>query len=39
VNMLTTEIGRAETALAIGGAGGFVALLLMIAHLTRREVL
>ncbi len=39
VNMLTNEVGRAETALAIGGAGGLLALALMIAHLARREVL
>jgi lantibiotic transport system permease protein len=38
VNMLTDEAWRAETALAIGGAGGFVALVLMVAHLSWREV-
>ncbi len=38
VNMLTNEAWRAETALAIGGAGGFIALVLMVTHLSWREV-
>ncbi len=38
VNMLTNEAWRAETALAIGGAGGFIALLAMVTHLSWREV-
>jgi len=38
VNMLTTEAWRADTALTLGGAGGFIALALMVAHLSWREV-
>lgn len=38
VNMLATEPWRVETALAIGGAGGLIALGLMVAHLAWREV-
>jgi len=39
VNILIEESGRAETALMLGGAGGLVVLALMIAHLSRREVI
>ena len=39
VNMLATEAWRVETALTLGGVGGLVSLLLMLAHLSRREVL
>lgn len=39
VNILIDEPGRAETALSLGGAGGLVVLMLMIAHLARREVI
>jgi hypothetical protein len=39
VNILIEEPGRAETALMLGGAGGLVVLALMIAHLSRREVI
>jgi len=38
VNMLANESWRAETALAIGGAGGLVALALIVTHLSWREV-
>jgi lantibiotic transport system permease protein len=38
VNMLVNEAGRAETALALGGGLGFIALVAMIAHLSWREV-
>jgi ABC-2 type transport system permease protein len=38
VNMLTTEVGRPETALLLGGAGGLIALALAVAHLAWREV-
>lgn len=38
VNMLTDEAWRADTALMLGGAGGFVALALMVMHLSWREV-
>lgn len=38
VNMLTTDAWRADTALMLGGAGGLVALALMTAHLSWREV-
>lgn len=38
VNMLTTDAWRAETALALGGVGGLIALALMVAHLSWREV-
>ena len=38
VNMLTNDAWRADTALAIGGAGGFIALVLMVTHLSWREV-
>jgi len=38
VNMLTNEAWRAETALMIGGAGGFIGLLAMVTHLSWREV-
>lgn len=38
VNILANEPWRAETALALGGAGGVVALVVMIAHLSWREV-
>ncbi|WP_454761434.1 ABC transporter permease [Caulobacter segnis] len=39
VNMLAKEAWRNETALALGGGLGAVALLLVILHLARREVL
>lgn len=39
VNMLATQAWRVETALALGGGLGLVALALAIAHLARREVL
>lgn len=39
VNMLAKEAWRIETALALGGGLGLVALALAIAHLARREVL
>jgi len=39
VNMLAKEGWRVETALALGGGLGLVALALAIAHLARREVL
>ncbi|MEJ6790019.1 ABC transporter permease [Brevundimonas sp. BR2-1] len=39
VNMLATEVWRVNTALALGGGLGLVALVLAVAHLTRREVL
>jgi hypothetical protein len=39
VNMLATEAWRVNTALTLGGGVGTVALLLAIAHLSRREVL
>lgn len=38
VNMLTSEQWRADTALTLGGAGGLIALALMVAHLSWREV-
>lgn len=38
VNMLIPEAGRAETALLLGGAGGLIALTLMVTHLAWREV-
>ena len=38
VNMVIPEAGRAETALALGGIGGLLALVLMVAHLSWREV-
>ena len=38
VNMLATENWRVETALALGAGGGVVALALMVAHLSWREV-
>lgn len=38
VNMLIPEAGRAETALLLGGAGGLIALTLMMTHLAWREV-
>jgi lantibiotic transport system permease protein len=38
VNMLVNEAARAETALALGGGLGFLALVAMIAHLSWREV-
>jgi hypothetical protein len=39
VNMLATEAWRVNTALALGGGLGLVALVLMTVHLARREVL
>lgn len=39
VNMLATEAWRVNTALALGGGIGLVALVLAVAHLARREVL
>lgn len=39
INMLATEAWRVNTALALGGGLGAMALLLAIAHLARREVL
>ena len=39
VNMLATEAWRVNTALALGGGLGLVALALMTVHLARREVL
>jgi lantibiotic transport system permease protein len=39
VNMLATQAWRVETALALGGGLGLVALIAAIAHLARREVL
>jgi hypothetical protein len=39
VNMLAKEAWRVETALALGGGLGLVALAVAIAHLARREVL
>jgi ABC-2 type transport system permease protein len=39
VNMLATEAWRVNTALALGGGLGLVALVLAVAHLARREVL
>jgi len=39
VNMLATEAWRVETALALGGGVGLLALIAAIAHLARREVL
>jgi ABC-2 type transport system permease protein len=39
VNMLAREAWRVETALALGGGLGLVALAVAIAHLARREVL
>jgi len=39
INMLASEAWRVETALALGGGLGLVALALAIAHLARREVL
>ena len=39
VNMLATEAWRVNTALALGGGLGLVALILMTVHLARREVL
>jgi len=38
VNMLASEQWRADTALALGGVGGWVALVLTVAHLAAREV-
>lgn len=39
VNMLATEAWRVNTALALGGGLGLIALVLMTVHLARREVL
>lgn len=39
VNMLATESWRADTALALGGGVGALALIAMLIHLSRREVL
>jgi lantibiotic transport system permease protein len=38
VNQLASDPDRALLALAIGGLGGFAALLAMLCHLGRREV-
>lgn len=39
VNMLATEAWRVETALTLGGLGGLICLIAMLAYLSRREVL
>ncbi len=39
VNMLASEGWRADTALTLGAVGGVACLLLMLVHLSRREVL
>jgi ABC-2 type transport system permease protein len=39
VNMLATQAWRVDTALALGGGLGLIALIVVIAHLARREVL
>lgn len=39
VNMLASQPWRVETALALGGGLGMLALIIAIAHLSRREVL
>ena len=39
VNMLASEPWRVNTALALGSVGGVIALVLMLIHLSRREVL
>jgi len=39
VNMMASEAWRVQTALALGGGLGLVALIAMVVHLARREVL
>ena len=39
VNMLASEPWRVHTALTLGGLGGLVAFAMLLAHLSRREVL
>jgi ABC-2 type transport system permease protein len=39
VNMLASEAWRVNTALGLGAGLGVVALVLMVVHLSRREVL